>query len=133
MNSKMRRNFSGSFTALDCRGGAWQLTRSAPHRIDVFLRDAQTSSSRSFAGTLEDLGIEWQGEKALLTFMCNGRVGAVEAANAIVHEPLARLYQDLPLARIDAKARRFWRRVFALARIPGGRYLLMLLARSGRR
>ena len=28
---------------------------------------------------------------------------------------------------IDADARRFWRRVFRLVRIPGGRYLLKVL------
>jgi len=38
-----------------------------------------------------------------------------------------------PLASIDADARRFWHRVFRLVRIPGGRYLLKLLTRSGKR
>jgi hypothetical protein len=56
----------------------------------------------------------------------------VEAAAAIVHEPLGRLYESLPLANIDANARRFWRRVFRLVRLPGGRYLLKLLTRVGR-
>jgi hypothetical protein len=44
-----------------------------------------------------------------------------------VHEPLQDLYEGLPLASIDADARRFWRRVFRLVRLPGGRYLLRLL------
>jgi hypothetical protein len=39
----------------------------------------------------------------------------------------------LPLASIDADARRFWRRVFRLVRIPGGRYLLKVLTRARRR
>jgi hypothetical protein len=134
MNSKMRRNFSGSFTARDRGKGAWQLARTAPHSIDVLLRDAEPSAARAFGGApLVDLGIEWHADKALLTFMSGERVGTVESASAIVHEPLAHLYESLPLASIDAKARRFWHRVFALARIPGGRYLLMLLARSGKR
>jgi hypothetical protein len=41
------------------------------------------------------------------------------------------LYESLPLVSIDANARRFWRRVFRLVRIPGGRFLLKLLTRSG--
>jgi hypothetical protein len=134
MTSKMRRNFSGSFSARDHGNGAWQLTRSAPHSVDVYLRDAEQSAARAFGnGQLVDLGIEWYAEKVLLTFITGGRVGTVEAANAIVHEPLAHLYASLPLASIDATARRFWRRVFTLARIPGGRFLLMLLARSAKR
>ena len=54
---------------------------------------------------------------------------SVQTHSAIVHEPLARLYEALPLAELDAKARRFWRRVFRLVRIPGGRYLLLAMAR----
>jgi hypothetical protein len=69
----------------------------------------------------------------LLTFMRGNRVATVEAAGAIVHEPLGHLYESLPLVSIDADARRFWRRVFRLVRIPGGRYLLKVLTRPGRR
>jgi hypothetical protein len=36
------------------------------------------------------------------------------------------------LADFDARARRFWRRVFVLVRIPGGRRLLGMLARASR-
>jgi hypothetical protein len=56
----------------------------------------------------------------------------VKARSAIVHEPLAHLYDAFPLAGLDAKARRFWRRVFRLVRIPGGRYLLGVLAHRTR-
>ena len=54
------------------------------------------------------------------------------AQSAIVHEPLPHLYETLPLVRFDAKARRFWRRVFRLMRIPGGRHLIGALARRSR-
>jgi hypothetical protein len=65
--------------------------------------------------------------------MSGERAVSVCAASAIVHEPLERLYESLPLASIDADARRFWRRVFRLVRIPGGRYLLKVLTRARRR
>jgi hypothetical protein len=42
------------------------------------------------------------------------------------------LYEALPLAGFDATARRFWRRVFLLVRLPGGRYLLRLIAQRKR-
>jgi hypothetical protein len=34
----------------------------------------------------------------------------------------------LPLVVLDDKARRFWRRAFRIARIPGGRRLLRWIA-----
>jgi hypothetical protein len=131
MPPKSRRNFSGAFLPQDHGNGTWQLSRPAPHEIDVFLRDAEDSAGRSFAkGPIIDLGIEWHDEKVLLTFMSEERVASVEAVSAIVHDPLERLYERLPMVSIDANARRFWRRVFGLVRIPGGRYLLKVLARS---
>jgi len=130
MGPKMRRNFSGAFLAQDRGNGAWQLTRAAPHEMDVFLRDAERGAARAFGtAPIVDLGIEWHEKSALLTFMSGGRVATVEAATAIVHEPLRQLYDGLPLVSIDADARRFWRRVFRLVRIPGGRYLLRILRR----
>lgn len=131
MPPKSRRNFSGAFLPQDRGKGTWQLSRPPPHEINVFLRDAEHGAQRSFAtGPIIDLGIEWHDEKVLLTFMSGERVASVEAVSAIVHEPLERLYERLPMVSIDADARRFWRRVFRLVRIPGGRYLLRLLARS---
>jgi hypothetical protein len=134
MSPRLRRNFSGAFLPHDLGQGTWQLSRAAPHEINVFLRDTEPGAQRSFGtGALIDLGIEWHAEKVLVTFMSGERVASVEAASAIVHEPLEHLYERLPLVSIDADARRFWRRVFRLVRIPGGRYLLKLLVRSRRR
>jgi hypothetical protein len=132
MGAKMRRNFSGAFLAQDRGNGAWQLTRAAPHEVEVFVRDAERGAARAFGtAPIVDLGIEWHAKTALLTFMSSDRAATVEAATAIVHEPLPQLYDGLPLVSIDADARRFWRRVFRLVRIPGGRYLLKILRRSG--
>ncbi len=134
MAPKMRRNYPGAFLALSRGGGAWQLVRAAPHEMTVLLRDAEPDAAQAFTtGPIVELGIEWQAEKALLTFLAGDKVASVAAASAIVHEPLPHLYADLPLAGIDADARRFWRRVFGLVRLPGGRYLLKLLTRSGKR
>jgi hypothetical protein len=132
MSPRLRRNFSGAFLPQDRGDGAWQLSRPAPNEISVFVREAEHGAQFG-TGPLIDLGIEWQAEKVLLTFMSDERVASVEAASALVHEPLEHLYERLPLISIDADARRFWRRVFRLVRIPGGRYLLKLLARSRRR
>ena len=134
MSAKLRRSFSGAFLPLNLGHGAWQLSRPVPHEVNVFLRDAERGAEASFgSGPLLDVGIEWHAGKALLTFMSGEKVASVEAASAIVHEPLDHLYESLPLVSIDADARRFWRRVFRLVRIPGGRFLLRALARRRRR
>ena len=133
MSPKMRRNYSGAFLVQSRGDHAWQLSRAAPHEMTVFLRDAEQGAALAFGiGPISELGIEWQDKKALLTFLAGDKVASVAAASVIVHEPLAQLYDSLPLASIDADARRFWRRVFRLVRIPGGRYLLKLLTRSGK-
>ncbi|HXP66166.1 MAG TPA: hypothetical protein VN815_11870 [Steroidobacteraceae bacterium] len=131
MSSKMRRNFTGAFISQNRGGGAWHLIRSAPHEATVYVRGAQRDALDAFGlGQISDLGIEWGDEEALLTFMSGGKASSVAAGSVIVHEPLDDLYASLPLAGIDADARRFWRRIFALVRLPGGRVLLRLLTRS---
>jgi len=135
MNPKMRRNFAGSFSAQDLGGNVWRLTQTAPRRIDVILQGARHGSSpnspaRAF-GTepVTNLAIEWHSDMAHLSFMSAERVETVEGANVIVHEPLRHLYEGLPLAEFDQKAKTFWSRVFRVVRLPGGRYLLRFFAR----
>jgi hypothetical protein len=135
MNPKMRRNFGGEFSAQDLGKNLWRLTQTAPHRIDVIVQgtrhgSSQTSPARAF-GTeaVTNLGIEWHSDMALLSFLSGERVETVEGANVIVHEPLRHLYDGLPLAEFDQKARTFWSRVFRVVRLPGGRYLLRFFAR----
>ncbi len=96
MSTKMRRNFSGAFLPRDRGKGAWQLTRAAP-QAQVFVRNAETGAADAFGtAPILDLGIEWHGERVLLTFMSGGRVSTVAAADALVHEPLGHLYDSLP-------------------------------------
>ncbi|MDB6099358.1 MAG: hypothetical protein QOK23_3508 [Gammaproteobacteria bacterium] len=132
MAPKLRCNLPGAFVAHDRGNGTWQLTRAVPRTLAVFLRETERGAARAFGlGPIVEVGIEWRENRALLTFMSGGKVASVEAASAIVHEPLEHLYESLPLVSIDANARRFWRRVFRLVRIPGGRFLLKLMTRSG--
>jgi hypothetical protein len=128
---KLQRNFSGAFLAQDHGNGAWQLHRGGPHEVDLYLQGAQRSAAQAFGNApAGDLGIEWHADSVLLSFISGDKVQTVEAGSVIVHEPLGQLYEGLPLMSFDADARRFWRRVFAVVRIPGGRFLLKFLARS---
>jgi len=109
----------------------WPRGEAAP--IDVFLRGTESGAAEALRSALvRDIDIEWRTETVVLTMTSAEQRKSVEAQSAIVHEPLARLYEALPLVSLDAKARRFWRRVFRLVRIPGGRYLLGALARRTR-
>jgi hypothetical protein len=133
MQPKMRRNLPGTFLAQNLGEGAWRLSRSEAAPIDVFLRGAESGAAEALRSpSVRDIGIEWRADAVVLTMTSAEQARIITAQSAIVHEPLARLYEALPLVSLDAKARRFWRRVFRLVRIPGGRYLLGALARRNR-
>ena len=133
MNPKMRCHLPGTFLTRDLGEGAWRLSRTELRPIDVILRGAQSGAAEVFrAPKVSDLGIEWGAEAAVLTLTTAERPRSIKTQSAIVHEPLPRLYEALPLVRLDDKARRFWRRVFRLVGIPGGRYFLGILARRTR-
>src|SRR5713101_5341732 len=133
MQPKMRRNLPGTFLTQNLGEGAWRLSRSEAAPIDVFLRGAQSGAAEALRFPLvRDIGIEWRAETVVLTLTSAEQPRIITAQSAVVHEPLARLYEALPLVSLDANARRFWDRVFRLVRIPGGRYLLGALARRSR-
>jgi hypothetical protein len=133
MINKMRRNFAGPCSARAAYAGAWCIACVAPHEAQIIIRGADPRAAAALSATLSDLGIEWQMRRVLLTMMSAGRLATAEASTVIVHEPLPKLYAELPLADFDSGARRFWRRVFLLVRIPGGRFLLGMLAHLSRK
>jgi hypothetical protein len=134
MYSKMRRNLAGIFSAQNLGSGAWRLARGAPAPAELFLRGVESGAADAFGSPdLGDVDIEWLTGSVLLTMTAAGARRSFNAQSAIVHEPLSNLYDALPLAALDEKARRFWRRVFRLVRLPGGRYLLGVLARRSRK
>ena len=133
MKPNMRRHLPGRFLPREIKEGAWRLSRSGAEPIDVFLQGADPRTAEVLrAPHVADIDIEWHAGAAVLSMTSAGRRRSIQTHSAIVHEPLARLYEALPLAALDAKARRFWRRVFRLVRMPGGRYLLLAMARRNR-
>jgi hypothetical protein len=81
------------------------------------------------SATPRAISVDWLKDGALVTLISDAGPHLLRARFAVAHEPLARLYEKLPLMSFDSPARRFWRRVFFLVRIPGGRRLLGLVAR----
>jgi hypothetical protein len=133
MDPKMRRNLAGMFSARNLGPGSWRLVRGEPAPADIFLRGVESATADVFGSpSLTDIDIEWRADTVLVTMTAAGQRKSFKARSAIVHEPLARLYDALPLLTLDEKARRFWRRVFRVVRIPGGRYLLGIFARRTR-
>jgi len=133
VNTNMRRNLPGTFFARNIGKGAWRLSRSEPAPVDVFLRGAEPLAAEASSSLkVSDIDIEWYAETVVLTMTLAERKRSIKAQGALVHEPLGSLYDALPLATLDEKARRFWRTVFRLVRIPGGRYLLGFLSRRTR-
>jgi len=133
MKPKMRRHLPGTFLTQALDGGLWRLSRVEPSLADVFLRGTDPGAPEVFrSSAISDIDIEWRAGSVELTLTAAARRRTLHAQSVIVHEPLARLYESLPLASLDEKARRFWRRVFLLVRIPGGRHLLRILARGSR-
>jgi hypothetical protein len=133
MKPKMRRNLPGKFLAHEINEGAWRLSRAGAEALEVFLQGADPRMTEVLrAPEVADIDIEWLPGAATLTMTSAGRRRSVQTRSAIVHEPLACLYQALPLAALDPKTRAFWRRVFRLVRIPGGRHLLLAMARRNR-
>ena len=133
MRADVRRNFPGTFMCHDLEEGAWRLSRGSPAPVEVFLRGAEFRAADTLRpSSVGDLDIEWRAGNVVLTLTSAGRRHSIGVQSAIVHEPLGKLYEALPLVSLDERARRFWRRVFFLARIPGGRHLLGILARRTR-
>jgi hypothetical protein len=133
MKPKMRCNLPGTFLAQDLDAGSWRLSRSEPGLVEVYLRGADRGAAEVFrSSAVGDIDIEWRAETVELTLTVGARRRILNAQSVIVHEPLARLYETLPLVSLDERARRFWRRVFLLVRIPGGRHLLRILAHRSR-
>ena len=136
MQLKMRRNLSGTFLTHELGKGAWRLSRSGPQPADVFVLSADSSSAGALKpchlGEVVNIDIEWAESTVTLSIESAAHSGHLSLQSAIVHEPLPGLYEALPLATLDAQARRFWRRVFHLVRVPGGRWLLQVAARRKR-
>lgn len=137
MESRLRFSSSGRFSAEDLGRGVWRLTGTAAPNMDIFVQGVEAGAAQTLSGAGGDgpnePSIEWLDDGVILTLTSAGEARSFKARSAVVHEPRAQLYGALPLASFDPKARRFWRRIFRLVAIPGGRHFLGFLARRTKR
>src|SRR5580698_3839280 len=123
----------GRFLARPLSPGLWLLTRAQPPALEFLVRGVELDAAQALSlANCAGLSLEWQDSGVLLRFSSATQNSGIEARSATIHEPRPRLYEGLPLAVFDASAKRFWRWVFRIVRIPGGRHLLRVLARRSR-
>jgi hypothetical protein len=133
MKPNRRRSFLGPFLAHSPGPRVWRLARSHPPALEMIVHGADFDAPRlSSLASCTQLCLEWRESDVELSIESPSGNTCMTAAGAIVHEPLPQLYEGLPLAEFDPAARRFWRRIFRIVRIPGGRCLLGFLARRRR-
>ncbi|HMA00388.1 MAG TPA: hypothetical protein VKP66_20790 [Steroidobacteraceae bacterium] len=129
----MTQSLAGPFSATQLHAGLWRLAADAPDGVRVYLRGADSEASTLLAARhVAALEIEWRNEGAMVEVTGAEGVRRFRSESVFIHTPMPRLYDELPLARFDANAQRFWRRVFRLMRIPGGRLLVGAIARRRR-
>jgi len=128
-----RRIWTGRFS-LNARGGGLIDVRELPAGASFLLAGADAAAAdaswqrgmKVHTGTIEIL---WHDRG--VTLRLSGETGdaTVDADSILVHEPLPDLYRSLNLPTLQPDTRRFWQRLFLLARIPGGAALIRLAAR----
>jgi hypothetical protein len=124
----MQRLIRGPLEQRELSPGSWQW--SAAGGAELLVRGAEPGADQVLRRAApRAISVDWLKDGALVTLMTEAGPRLLRARAAVTHEPLARLYETLPLMRFEPRARRFWRRVFFLVRIPGGRRLLGLVAR----
>jgi len=134
MKTQLRCSVRGSFEGRKLGAESWQLKSGQPAgAAEIYLFGAEQGAPRLLLDTIfTAVDFDWVDGGVLVTLTSAGGVRTLKTRTAVIHEPLSRLYDSLPLASFDDSARRFWRRIFRLVRVPGGRYLLRLVARTAR-
>jgi hypothetical protein len=133
MQARKNRDLEGSFAIHELGSGHWHLASGDRAGPEIYLIGADSGAIPVVRDTnISAVALEWRDRGVLVTLSSIDGPTLLRARVALIHEPFAQLYQSLPLAHFDTTARRFWRRIFRLVRIPGGRHLLRFLARRRR-
>jgi len=129
MNTRIERTLTGAFRATHLGADSWQLTTGAAGSAEIYLSGVDSDAFAVLDGAAPSaVSVAWSAAGASVTLIAPGASTQLRSRTATIHEPRPELYQGLPLVVLDDKARRFWRRVFWIARVPGGRRLLSWIA-----
>jgi hypothetical protein len=133
MNTGSERTLTGAFRATHLAADTWQLTTGVAGAAEIYLSGVDRDAFAMLEGaTASAVTLAWSAAGATVTLIVPGANTQFRSRTATLHEPRPQLYRGLPLVILDNAARRFWRRVFLIARIPGGRRLLRRIAQRTR-
>ena len=133
MSSRIERTWTGAFRATHSGKDSWQLTMGVAGSPEIYLSGVDRNALAALDGaTPSAVTVAWSDAGAIITLNSSSASAQFRSRTATVHEPRPQLYQGLPLVVLDDAARRFWRRVFLIARLPGGRRLLRWIAQRTR-
>jgi hypothetical protein len=126
------QTFAGEFVVLAQPGAVWRIDNRLASGESVTLRGVEPAAVPP--GLITRLAIEWAPDGSARVTLSNGVDAlALRVAGALLHEPLPDLYAPLALPSFTPDMARFWRRVFRIVRLPGGRWLIGVIARRARR
>jgi hypothetical protein len=133
MNTSGERTLTGAFRATHLAADTWRLTTGVAGSAEIYLFGVDRDAFAALDGsTPSSVTVAWSSAGTRVTLISPGASTRFEARAAAIHEPRPKLYQGLPLVVLDDAAKRFWRRVFFIARLPGGRRLLRWIAQRAR-
>jgi hypothetical protein len=128
----LQRGLQGEFRLKIVSKDCWRIDNLALPHESLWLRGVEAQAA-PVPPRFDRLNVVWREDGRIdLTLEAGAEALGVRASSALLHEPRERLYDSLPLPAYTSQTARFWRRVFRLVRIPGGRLLLAWLARRSR-
>ena len=131
-----RKTWSGIFRAQPRAARGWLLSATGAMPVEVHLTGVDLPADAGpgvlTAAPIDRIDIDWSVDGASVALSQAGTVLRLKARAAFVLEPRPELYRALPLETFAPKSRNFWKRIFLLVRIPGGRLLLQYIARRAR-
>lgn len=131
-STPFERSLTGELRLTPLSKDRWRIDNLAPPHESLWLRGVEVRAA-PLPPRFDRLTVVWRADGHVgVTLAAGGEALIVDASTALLHEPRERLYDSLPLPPYTIETARFWRRVFRLVRIPGGRLLLAWLARRSR-
>jgi hypothetical protein len=129
----LQRSLSGEFHVEVLGPDTWWVTNQRPPGQCLLLRRVEASDPLQAPGVAQRISVTWNGSAPVaVAFTRDEQTMTVVAGAVFLNEPAAAVYAGLPLPAFTSTMRRFWRRVFRLVRIPGGRWALGWLSRRRR-
>jgi hypothetical protein len=133
MSTTRERTLTGAFRAIHLAADTWQLTTGAAGAAEIYLCGVDHDAFAVLDGaTPGAVALAWSVDGATVALISPAARRQFRSRTATIHEPRPLLYQGLPLVVLNNAARRFWGRVFFIARVPGGRRLLRWIAQRRR-